>query len=226
MSFFEQPWQPIINWNTPAGLALVKLAKALPQERAWKIIVFGSSPLQLAIDPSFVSADVDIISSPDLDQYCETAGLLKGQAPVYIDLCTAAAFTASADWMIRAYSVTEQHVTFILPHPIDILVSKVKRLEEKDLNAFRLMQAKTGHPTEEELLIALRRVVDMYRPSFDEESEGNPRQNTQVLWQELFGKAIDVAQFIIGPALAERRKSYGAENYGFLDALARIGKPA
>jgi len=41
----------------------------------------------------------------------------------------------------------------------------------------------------------------------------------------LFGKSIDVAQQIIGPALAERRKNYGDESYGFRDALAQIGKP-
>jgi len=110
----------------------------------------------------------------------------------------------------------------VLPHPIDILVSKIKRLEEKDLQAFRVVRTKTGHPTEDELLRALRRVVDIYRPSFDEEAGGDPRDNTVLLWRELFNKPINVAQQIIGPALAERRKNYGPQGHNLRDALRKV----
>jgi len=224
MPFFDQPWQPSINWQTPAGQLVDRLVAALPPDRPWKIILFGSSPLQLALDPTFLSGDVDIISSADVEEFCRRAGLLKGQTPIYIEPCTAAAFTVSADWTMRACEIQRRHVTFVLPHPIDILVSKIKRLEEKDLKAFRLVRAKTGHPTEDELLVALRRVVDIYRPSFDEESAADPRDNTQIVWRELFGKSIDVAGKIIAPALAERRKNYGGEGYGLRDALGRVAQ--
>ena len=224
MPFFDQPWQPSINWNTPAGCVVDRLVEALRLDRPWKIILFGSSPLQLALDPTFLSGDVDIISSSDVEEFCRKAGLLKGQTSIYIEPCTAAAFTVSADWTMRACEVQRKHVTFVLPHPIDILVSKIKRLEEKDLKAFRLVRAKTGHPTEEELLVALRRVVDIYRPSFDEESAADPRDNTQIVWRELFGKSVDVAAQIIAPALAERRRNYGREGYGLRDALARAAE--
>ncbi len=225
MLSFDQPWQPALNWETPAGRVIDRLVAALPPDRPWKIIIFGSSPLQLALDPAFLSGDVDIIPSADVEDYCRQAGLLKGQAPIYIEPCAVTAFTASADWMMRACEVQRRHVSFILPHPIDILVSKIKRLEEKDLKAFRLVRAKTGHPTEAELLVALRRVVDIYRPSFDEESAGDPRHNTEVLWRELFGKAIQVGEQIIAPALAERRRNYGGESYGLREALAGYGDP-
>ena len=127
-----------------------------------------------------------------MNSYCDRAGLLKGQCPVYVEPCTIAAFTASTDWFVRAYTCVRRHVSFVLPHPIDILVSKIKRMEEKDLAAYRMVWARTGHPTESELVQALQRVVDTYRPSFDEESAGDPIHNTNVLWQELFQKPIDV----------------------------------
>jgi hypothetical protein len=220
---FEQAWRPDLNWETPAGRVLDRLIEALPADGPWKIIVFGSSPLQLGIDSTFLSGDVDIISVPEVEEHCRNAGLLKGQTSLYIEPCTAAAFTVSADWQLRAFEVQRKHVTLILPHPIDILVSKIKRLEEKDLAAFHLVHRKTGHPTEEELLIALRRVVDIYRPSFDEESAGDPRHNTQIVWREMFDKTIDIGEQIIAPALAERRRNYGPEGYFLRDALRSLG---
>src|SRR5437763_3783314 len=117
MPSFEQPWRPALNWDTPAGRVLDRLVEALPLDRSWKIILFGSAPLQLALDPTFLSGDVDIIPPVDVDDYCRRAGLLKGQADIYIEPCAVNAFMASADWMIRACEAQRKHVMFILPHP-------------------------------------------------------------------------------------------------------------
>lgn len=224
MSWFDESWRPAINWETPAGRLLDRLVECLPANRPWRIIVFGFSPLQLAVDPAFLSADVDVIPQDDIESFCRAAGLLKGQAPIYIEPCTAAPFTASADWMIRACETPRRHVTFILPHPLDILVSQIQRLDEKDLRAFHVVREKTGHPTEDDLRAALRRVVDIYRPSFEEESASDAKHNTQLLWRNLFGKSINVGTEIIAPALAERRKNYGRQNEGFREALGRYGE--
>ena len=97
-----------------------------------------------------------------------------------------------------------------------------EHMEEKDLEAFRLVRAKTGHPTEDELLIALRRIVDVYRPSFDEEAAGDPRHNTTMLWRELFQKPINIAGQIIAPALEERRRNYGPTGHELRDALRKV----
>ena len=225
MPSFEQPWRPEIDWCAPAGRVIDRLVDALPPDRPWELIVFGSSPLQLGIDASFLSGDVDVISAEDITEFCRAAGLLKGQAPIYVEPCVVTAFTVSPDWFVRACHLRRRHVALIFPHPIDILVSKIKRLEEKDLRAFKMVQSRTGHPTEPELIEALRRVVDIYRPSFDEESAGNPAHNTQVIWREMFGKDIDVRQTIITPALAERRRSYGGDGTGLRQALGRIEPP-
>ena len=225
MKSFDQPWRPQLDWSAPAGRVLDQLVDALPANHPWEIIVFGSSPLQLGIDSRFLSGDVDVIPNEDITSYCERAGLLKGQAAIYVEPCTVAAFTASPDWFVRAFRCERRHVTFTFPHPIDILVSKIKRLEEKDLRAFRLVREKTGHPNEADLVQALRRVVDIFRPSFDEESAGNPAHNTQVLWRELFGKDIDVRADIIAPALAERKLAYGETANGLKAKLSGI-KPS
>ena len=225
MTSFDQPWRPQLDWSAPAGRVLDQLVDALPANRKWEIIVFGSSPLQLGVDSRFLSGDVDVIPDQDITAYCKRAKLLKGQAAIYVEPCTSAAFTASPDWFVRALRCERRHVTFTFPHPIDILVSKIKRLEEKDLRAFKLVREKTGHPDEAEMIQALQRVVDIFRPSFDEESAGNPAHNVQVLWRELFGTAIDVRANIITPALAERRRVYGDAAQGLKSRLSGI-KPS
>ena len=225
MTSFDQPWRPQLDWSAPAGHVLDQLVAALPANRQWEIIVFGSSPLQLGVDSHFLSGDVDVIPDRDVTAHCDRAKLLKGQAAIYVEPCSVTAFTASPDWFVRAFRCDRRHVTFTFPHPIDILVSKIKRLEEKDLRAFRLVREKTGHPNEDELIQALRRVVDIFRPSFDEESAGNPAHNVQVLWRELFGKDINVPAAIIAPALVERRRVYGENAQGLKKKLSGITPP-
>jgi len=49
-------WTQNIDLETPAGAALKKLVAALPKHRKFEITLFGSAPLQMAVDlfrPSF-----------------------------------------------------------------------------------------------------------------------------------------------------------------------------
>jgi hypothetical protein len=208
-------WSPEINWKTPAGQALLVLFAALPPSRDWGITLFGSSPLQLAIEPTFTSADVDLYTADQDEAYEELketvrrTGLEKEVSTgIYIQVCVPTNFRTNPLWTLRAHTVQVGHVMLTLPHPIDILIAKLPRLEDKDLRAYRLVIEKTGHPTEDEMRRELQASVDLYRPNFDEEAIGDITTNTAILWQELWGKPINVRQEIIAPALAARRKGY------------------
>lgn len=223
----SEKWHPEVRWNSPAGKMLDRVVAVLPAERAWKLIVFGSAPLQLGLDETFVSADVDItMEYPDEDVTVERclneAQMLKGQQDFYVEVVPRYVFNAPHDWQTRAHREQRRHVEFTFPHPVDILVAKVCRVAEKDLNAFRLVRRLTGHPTPEELIRLLRNAVDIYRPRFDEEVGGDPVANTKLVWREIFGAEIDVRAEIIRPALEERRK-YFNQGEGLKDKLRAIG---
>jgi hypothetical protein len=208
-------WSPQIDWDTPAGRALRKLIATLPAGREFSITLFGSSPLQLGIENNFRSADVDLFAGDwgeiyeEVKAAVERAGLAKEQgAEPYVQVCVEANFKTSPRWKDRAFRTQVGCVRLTLPHPLDILIAKLHRLEEKDLRAFRLVIERTGHPTEQEMREELQVAVDLFRPNFDEEMVGDIRTNTRVLWQELWGKDINVGQEIIAPAIALRNKGY------------------
>lgn len=223
-----EPWHPGICWDAPAGQMLDRVVMALPVDRAWKLIVFGSAPLQLGLDSTFVSGDVDItmdfpMPADEVERHLAEARLLKEQSKqFYVEVVPRYVFNAPHDWLARAYREQRRHVEFTFPHPVDILVAKVCRAAEKDLNAFRLVRRLTGHPTPEELIRLLRNAVDIYRPRFDEEVGGDPVANTKLVWHEIFGAEIDVRAEIIRPALEERRK-YFNQGEGLKDKLRAIG---
>ena len=205
----ESPAQ-ILNWDTPNGQLLKTFIQKLPQDRPIILNVFGSTPLQMRLDPSFLSGDVDMFTSEDLSGELEKMKLGKTHAKPYIELVPSTVFITAPEWRDRAVKEVFGNVTVYLASPLDVLVGKLKRLEQKDLDAFDLVKAKTGGPTEEELKKALGNVVDMYRPAFDEENPGgDPIANTRRLWQHLYGHDIDVRAEIIRPALEVRKEAYG-----------------
>ena len=88
-------------------------------------------------------------------------------------------------------------------------MAKLNRLDEKDLNAFRAVIARTGHPTEAEWIAELQFAVDLFRPSFDEEQGHDMANNCRRLWPLIFGREMDPRAEIIAPALAIRKAGYG-----------------
>ena len=202
-------WTNTIDWSAPAGVALKKLVAELPRDRHFTLTIFGSAPLQLLIDNSLLSADVDLFcESEDLSVYVHQAGLDKAHAAFHIQVGSPLNFRAVPGWPRRATNVELDNCTICIPHPIDILIGKLSRLELKDLDAFRLVIKKTGHPTEEELIQELQLGVDLFRPNFDEEQGLSLADNCRKLWPIVYGREIDPRAEIIAPALEKRRLGY------------------
>jgi hypothetical protein len=205
-----QSWAGSIDLNTRAAELLRQLVAALPLNREFTITVFGSAPIQICIDSSLTSADVDVFSDFEhLREIADKAGLGQDKAAFYVQVSSELNFRTSPRWRNRTQSARIANVTFIFPHPIDILIAKLNRLDEKDIRAFEIVRAKTGHPTEEELIKELQLAVDLFRPGFDEEQGHDMANNCRRLWPLIFGREIDPRAEIIAPALAIRKAGYG-----------------
>ncbi len=205
-----ESWAGSIDLNTPAGALLRKLVTLLPTDRPITVTVFGSAPLQICIDSALTSADVDLFSDWEpLDDLVHHHRLGTRQTEFYIQVSSELNFRTSPLWRERAQMTQVGHCTLRFPHPIDILIAKLNRLEEKDLEAYRVVIRKTGHPTEAEMIRELQMAVDLFRPSFDEEQGHDLANNCRRLWPLIFGREIDPRKKIIAPALQKRREGYG-----------------
>ncbi len=204
-----ESWTPEVDLDTPAGRLIRELAVHVPP--GTRITLFGSAPLQIALDGGFASEDVDCFGPHELKQLAEQNGLSKTRRHPYLQVCNDLNFRTSPRWRDRAFTFPLEGRIFVLPHPIDILIGKLHRMEEKDLRAFKLVREKTGHPTELDLIGELQGAVDLFRPGFDEDTAGDLKITTRILWREFFGHDIDVANEIIRPALERRQQGYAPD---------------
>ena len=60
-----ESWAGSIDLTTRAAHLLQKLAAALPQDREFSITVFESAPIQICVDSSLSSANVDVFSETE-----------------------------------------------------------------------------------------------------------------------------------------------------------------
>jgi hypothetical protein len=219
----ENWWSGVIDWTTPAGRLLKAFLASLPPERTHRFTVYGSAALQLTVARDLLSGDVDIFSNDDEDLASLIAGspFAREHGGLYLDTGFELSFRTSPRWRQRAIVVQQGNAALTIPHPLDILIGKLDRLEEKDLRAFERVRAITGHPTADEFKRELQNAVDLFRPSFEEESPNRYLENTERLWRTLFDGEIDVRREIIAPALARRREGYGQSP---LDYKSRLGQ--
>jgi hypothetical protein len=145
-------WSGEINWDTPAGALLLRFFQSLPRERRFHFTLYGSAPLQLTLDRTWLSADVDLFSNDDEDlmEQVRRAGLSKDQTGFYLEPGFALSFRTSPRWQTRAKAVQRGNVRLTVPHRLDILIGKLDRLEPKGLEAFRMVIRLTSHPTADE----------------------------------------------------------------------------
>lgn len=65
--------------------------------------------------------------------------------------------------------------------------------------------------------------MDLYHPKFDEESQrGDMMMNTRILWQELWGRAIDPRAEIIRPALERVNRAHSDFDPTLKDRLSEV----
>jgi hypothetical protein len=204
-------WAGEIDWSTPAGQLLQKFLAALPKERPFRFTLYGSAPLQLTVDRQLMSGDVDLFSEDDEDLalLIVAAKLDKTHGGFYLEPGFELSFRTSPRWRQRAKTVQRGNVALTIPHPFDILIGKLDRLDAKDLKAFERTIQLTGHPTAEELKHELQNAVDLFRPAFDEDWPNRYPENTRKLWREIFCEEIDIRKDIIEPAIAKRKQGYG-----------------
>jgi len=204
-------WAGEIDWATPAGQLLQKFLAALPKDRPFHFTLYGSAPLQLTVDRQLLSGDVDLFSDDDEDlaALVAAAKLDKTHGGFYLEPGFELSFRTSPRWRQRAKTVQRGNVTLTIPHPMDILIGKMDRLDAKDLKAFERTIQLTGHPTADELKRELQNAVDLFRPAFEEDSPNRYPANTRKLWHELFHGEIDIRREIIEPAIARRKQGYG-----------------
>jgi hypothetical protein len=204
-------WAGEIDWATPAGQLLQKFLVALPKDRPFHFTLYGSAPLQLTVDRQLMSGDVDLFSDDDEDlaALIVAAKLDKTHGGFYLEPGFELSFRTSPRWRQRAKTVQRDNVTLTIPHPVDILIGKLDRLDAKDLKAFERTIQLTGHPTAAELKRELQNAVDLFRPAFDDDSPNRYPENTRKLWRELFHTEIDIRQEIIEPAIARRKQGHG-----------------
>lgn len=156
-----------------------------------------------------------------MTSFIEASGLGKSRGGLHLEAGFELSFRTSPRWRRRARTVQRGQVTLTFPHPLDILIGKLDRLEPKDLTAFRRVIQLTGHPTAEELQRELQNSVDLFRPSFEEDAPNRYPENTERLWRELFHQEINLSRDIIAPGLARRRQGYGETPPDYKGRLGR-----
>jgi len=218
-------WGTGFDLETPAGQTLKKLVAALPSQRRFRITLFGSAPLQISIEPTLLSGDVDLFSDDEGAGECiEQTGLTSDDYRPNIQICSGLNFRTSPYWGTRSQVLSLGNCTFVIPHAIDLLIAKLNRLDDKDLDAFRAVIRKTGHPTEAEMITELQLAVDLFRPSFDEEKGHDLANNCRRLWPLIFGREIDPRREIIAPALQKRKEGYGPPPPDYKQELRELAR--
>jgi len=112
--------EKVLNWATPNGELLKSFIEGLPQDRPIVLNVFGSTPLQMRLDPSFLSGDVDMFTSEDLSVHLRKMKLGKEHTKPYIELVPSTIFITTPAWRDRAIKEVFGSMTVYIASPLDV----------------------------------------------------------------------------------------------------------
>ena len=242
-------WPPVINRDTPAWRTLQKLlAESPPSAEQNRLIVFGSAALQLTVASNLLSADVDLSldvvtvgprgmtaakAEQRLRQAAAKVNAALGKDLPYLQICHWMTFQPGNRWERRAVEASEGKWRMVYPHPYDILLSKLRRAEPKDIEAFQAVIQRTGHPTEVEFI---QLCIENYR-DFEARLRTAPshlpevvpshdlRSSTLRVWQAVWARSIDIDREITKPALEQLQADWADYDPSLKDELARCAQP-
>jgi hypothetical protein len=238
----------VIDRDTPAWRTLQKLlAESPPSADQNRLIVFGSAALQLTVASNLLSADVDLsldvvtvgprgMTAPKAEQRlrktaAKVNAALNKDLP-YIQICHWMTFQPGNRWERRSVEASEGDWRMVYPHPYDILFSKLRRAEPKDIEAFRAVIERTGHPTDFEFI---QLCIENYR-DFEARLTTAPshlpnvvpsqdlRTTTVRLWKAVWGRSIDIDREITQPALQRLQAGWADYDASLKDELARCAQ--
>ena len=245
----ELVWPPAINPDTPAWRTLRNLLiESPPSAEQNRLIVFGSAALQLTVVSNLLSADIDVsldvvtvgprgITTSRAEEHLRRAATkvnaaLSKDLP-YIQVCHWMTFQPANRWERRAFEEAEGGWRLVYPHPYDILFAKLRRAEAKDIEAFRAVIERTGHPTEAEFI---QLCIENYR-DFEPRLRTAPshlpevvpshdlRSNTVSVWQAIWARSIDIDREIREPAIKRLQDDWGDYDPSLVRELARCAEP-
>ena len=139
-----------------------------------EIVVFGSAALALWLRDPPASRDVDLLCEPPEKGEILTAMMgelswYHDKHGVFVEVWSTETFSAPDGWRQRARHVRHQdlpRVSLIVPHPHDVLVSKLERLESKDREHIRRILAE--YPLTQTAFDALVRSAPQRHATFDD----------------------------------------------------------
>jgi hypothetical protein len=239
-------WPVEVDWESPAGRLLTKLGEIVTPDRRTPILLFGSAALQVTVAPTVLSEDTDI--APDvipygpnqdhfpkaydrmsLTQLIRDHGMGVRQSKLYIQVNAFEAFDPGSSWGRRAMTLDRGNLRITIPHPLDILIAKLHRYEEKDLDAFRKVYALTGFPTPDDILTELRASPRLFAKR-DHSLEHMPRQfpeskiseSVPKLFREMWQMNISVKRDILAPTNQAIASSYLDHKTGHKTSLTDV----
>ena len=210
---------PPPDWSTPAGRILDQFFEAIQgafPEFSAPITLFGSAAIQVCLDESFTSADVDLMVASDsvrLRDIAREAGVGRSGTirPAYgVQICPPQLFRPTPHYLQRAHIEQRYGQKVVVPHVRDILIAKLHRsrtegqdgLVAKDLRAFqRVRELCDGHPTRQELIDDLQ----LCEPDFRLPVDGGVnsfRLNALDLFSSVFHHPLDLENEVLKPARA------------------------